>query len=44
MIRCELAVAVVALLGFLVEPATPSVKLSLNGEPIGELIVARWNG
>ena len=39
MIRGELAVAVVALLGFLIEPAPPSVELALDGEALGKLIV-----
>jgi hypothetical protein len=39
----ELAVAIVALLGFLVEPASPSVELALDGKPIGELIVIGWH-
>jgi hypothetical protein len=39
MIRGELAVAVVALLSLLIEPASPSIELALNGEALGKLIV-----
>lgn len=44
MVGGELAVAVVSLLCLLVEPAPPSVELSLNGEPIGEFIVVGRDG
>jgi hypothetical protein len=39
MIRGELAVAVISLLGFLIEQASPSVELALDGEALGKLIV-----
>jgi hypothetical protein len=44
MIRRNLSVAVISNASLLIEQASPSVELSLNREPIGELVVARWDG
>jgi hypothetical protein len=38
MIRGELAVAIIALLCLLIEPAPPSVELALDREALGKLI------
>jgi len=37
-------VAIVALFGFLVEPATPSVQLALDGCAFSKFLMGRWYG
>jgi hypothetical protein len=44
MVGCNLSVAVISNASLLIEQASPSVELALNGEPIRELVVARWDG
>lgn len=44
MIGCNLSVAVVSDASLLIEQASPSVQLSLNGEPIGEFLVISRDG